>query len=65
MSRIAGLVNLSPRVSGLTFKSCGFSGFEMCHGLQVWLILALGFRVLRLNLAGSRVLRCVTDRRFG
>ena len=29
------------------------------HGLRVWLILAVGFRVLCLNLAGFRVLRCV------
>ena len=29
------------------------------HGLRVWPILALGFRDLRLNRAGFRVLRCV------
>ena len=30
------------------------------HGLWVWLILALEFRILRLDLAGFQVLRCVT-----
>ena len=46
VSRVAGLVNFSSRVSGFTFKSCGFSGFDMCHGLRVWPIFVLGFRVI-------------------
>ena len=31
--RAPGLVNFSPRISGIAFKSCGFSGLEMCCGL--------------------------------
>ena len=43
--RAAGLANFSPRVSGLTLKSNGFSGFEMCRGLRVWPFFVLGSRV--------------------
>ena len=37
----------------------------MFHGLWIWLILVLGFRALHLNLAGFRVLQCVTGCAFG
>ena len=40
----------------------GVLGF---HGLRVWPILTLGFRNLRLNRTGFRVLRCDTGCEFG
>ena len=40
-----GFPNFSPRVSGVRFKSYGFSDFHMCHGLQVWPVIVLGFPV--------------------
>ena len=42
--------------------SRGVLGF---HGLWVWPILTLGFRNLRLNRTGFRVLRCDTGCEFG
>ena len=44
VSRVAAFLNFSPGVSGFTFKSCGFSGFEICHRLRVSQIFVLGFR---------------------
>ena len=43
VSRVPGLANSSSRASGFMFKSYGFSGFEMCHGLQVLPFFELGF----------------------
>ena len=37
VSRVARLANFRPKVSRFTFKSYGFSCFEMCHWLRVWL----------------------------
>ena len=42
VSRVAGSTNVSPPISGFTFKSFGFSGFETSHGLRVWLLLCSG-----------------------
>ena len=46
VSRVAGLANFTPRVSGFTFISSGFSGFEMCRGLRVWPYFVLEFPIL-------------------
>ena len=44
VSQVAGLAN-SYRISGFSFKSYRFSGFEMCHGLLVLPFFELGFWV--------------------
>ena len=44
VSRVTGLANFILQVSGCTFKSYGFSGFEMCHRLRVWSFFLLAFR---------------------
>ena len=41
---VAGLASFSPRISGLTFKLYGSSGFEVCHGWQGRPLDVLGFR---------------------
>ena len=43
VSRVTGLTNFSSWVSGFTFKSYGFSHFEMCLGCGFHLFFFLGF----------------------
>ena len=46
------VVGLAPLGFGFTlmFKSHGFLGLEMCHGLQVWPSVVLGFPVFHSKL---------------
>ena len=57
VSQVASLVNFRSRVSGFSYKSCGFSGFEMLSpvvDLAIFCTRVLGISLKIPILSGSR-----------